>query len=772
MVARDDTRERLSRFTPERLSRSTRERLSRFARERLSRFTGERLSRRPCDRLSRLRRRAAALLLIERLLAAGVPATCVLLAYLAAAAFGLANSWLWLAAIIAILALLAYGIWPVRAASALEIDRRIEAASGLRHGPLAALDDHAALGDTALFARHQARMRAALEQARAGGLNPVVSRADPFSLRAGAALLLIVGLISAGAAGPQRVLQAFMLPDWPFPGPGVQAWIDPPGYTGQPPSLLTPGQTVTVLTGTHLGVILSGSTAGISFAGTALSGPPPADGGRRADGVITRSGRLLVGPWWHRLATADITAVPPAAPRLALAPPQLRGTDLHLDIQADDAYGLASLGLSISPVGHPGALPDVMALPAQTGHSAMTVEEADSPYAGLTVMIVLRAANLAGMTAVTPSQAVQLPATPHRDATARAMALLRQRLALSPADTGAAGVALGALSRHPPSAITYAADLQMAALGAALAGQRERAADAVDRMTALIHQLDDGPAFAADQALAAASRALSQTLAHGGTQAQLDAALQKLDQALAAKLAAGGAAPSAAGQAFDTGSLQRQAEQIAADERAGNIDKAKAELAQLQQMLQQLQTAQPMSAAQAQRAQAAEAAQRRLSQIIQGQGAVLDKTGQGTATPADQGQLRQGLQSIQTGLEKAGMGGIPGLQAAGHAMSRAQQALGQGQPEVAAGAEAQAIAAMQQAAAALKSQAGNTLGFGGSSPTDQSGADGTGQDNAIPGLDLEQSSPARKIQMDIMHRDEEPDLAPATHQYLHRLLNP
>jgi hypothetical protein len=724
-------------------------------------------------RLSRLRRRARALLWAERLLAAALPAALPLAAYLAIAAFGLADGWLCVASLLLAATQAARAAWRFRAPGAAEADRRIEAVSGLRHRPLAALDDRAALGDAGWFALHQARTAAVLKVARAGGPAPVAAAADPFALRAAAGLLLIAGIVIGGAAAPARLAQAFRLPAWPFPGPLVEAWVTPPAYTGQPPALLKPGQAVTVLSGAHLGVILSGSTARIAYAGDALAGPAPADGGRRAEGSITRSGRLTVGPWWHRIAAWDITAVPPAAPRLSLAAPTLQGADLQLAYDAEDAYGLASLAVAISPAGAPGALPSGAALPAQTGHASTVLNESESPYAGLTVAVTLQAANLAGITAVTPPHLVRLPPISLRDPTARALAGLRQSLALNPQAPVMAGVALGALSRQPPSAISYAADVQIAALAAALRGQEARPAEAVDRLAALIRQVEAGPAFGADQAVGAAARDLASTLANGGSEAELQEALQKLAAALAAKLRAGGAAPGAAGgQSVDLGDVQRMAEQIAADERAGNMDKARQELAQLQQTLRALQTARVMSPQEARRAQAAAAAQGALTKLIQGQGQELDKTGQGTATPGEEGQLRNALNALGQGLEKSGLSHIPGLGQAGQAMGQAQQGLSNGDEGRAASAEARAIAQMQQAAAALRNAAGTSVSFGSSAPATASDPNGTAEDDAIPGLDLDQSSPARKIQQEIMRRDAEPALSPGTHAYLHRLLTP
>ena len=47
----------------------------------------------------------------------------------------------------------------------------------------------------------------------------------------------------------------------------MNAWVTPPGYAGQAPFLLEPGQKVTVLTGSKITVILDGSADAIRFGG-------------------------------------------------------------------------------------------------------------------------------------------------------------------------------------------------------------------------------------------------------------------------------------------------------------------------------------------------------------------------------------------------------------------------------------------------------------------------------------------------------------------------
>src|SRR6202020_1828746 len=163
--------------------------------------------------------------------------------------------------------------------------------------------------------------------------------------------------------------------------------------------------------------------------------------------------------------------------------------------------------------------------------------------------------------------------------------------------------------------------------------------------------------------------------------------------------------PGQSRQNFDTSALNKLAAQIAADESAGRMPQAQAELRQLAAALQALQTARPMSGAQAAQSQAARQAAQGLSRLMQGQAGLLDQTGQGNATPGEQSQLHSSLGDIGAGLAKAGIPNLPGLGPAGQAMQNAQSALAQKNTGTAQAAEIAAIQSLQKAAAALQNAA-------------------------------------------------------------------
>lgn len=741
-------------------------------------------------RLSRLRRRAAWGIWTERLAGALAPSCGILAAYLAASLFGLGSPPAFIAVLVLAAAALLRGLLRLRRPGPAEIDRRIEQASGLRHRPIAMLED-APENDTemalAIWRLHQRRAVLSLRTARAG--RPMVQAAqhDPFALRGLLLLLLLVGAITAGPAGLARIAGAFALPAWPFAGPSVTAWITQPAFTGVPPLVLEPGDHPTAIAGSRLTLVVSGARLHASLGGDALPLTGSAQEGYRADVVLRHSGRLRIGPWWHRLAAWDVTVLPPARPQLTMQQPVAEGHRLFIRWHGRDRYGLVSLGATLLPEGYPRALPERLRLPfydqnPKDAGGVAKPDVADSPYAGLEVGVTLTARNLAGVFGSAGPMTVRLPAADLQDPTARALAGLRQSLALQPDRADGTAKALHKLAEAPPSHISASADLQMAVLAGQLRNHEISAADAEHRLGMLARQVEEGPDYEPAQALAAADRALDQALRQGLSQgkpvesARLQSLLAAMHSALARHLQAlGPSAAKADGKTVTTGDLDRLAEQIARDEAAGRTARAAAELAHLEKMLAALQSARPMSAEQAKRAQAADQAAQALSRMTQGESALLDQTNKGGGVPGTQGALQNQLAATRQGLAKAHMA-LPGLADAASAMAEAHGALADKRTGDAIAAEGEAIQGLQKAQAALAA-ASQGMSFGaGATPSDNDygygeGLYGAPDEDSIPGILPSGESPAQQIQRQIIHNDDNPALPGRVHQYYHRLLD-
>ena len=251
------------------------------------------------------------------------------------------------------------------------------------------------------------------------------------------------------------------------------------------------------------------------------------------------SGVLTIGPWWHRLARWGVTVVSPSAPVVVLEPLSLEEDRLKLRWNVTDSYGLASLTAVTRPPGYNRALEEGATLPAATGAASATLDARESPYSGMTVAVTLQAANLAGVRAASQPQMVALPPLALHDPTAMVLGMIRRNLALRPEQGNSIAGEMMRVAEAPPSAISYAADAQLAMLATALATHSTDAEAAVRRLLLLMQQIEAGPDFGPSQALAQAVQKLLQALAHGPPDADtLSKLLAAMQQALAQHLAA------------------------------------------------------------------------------------------------------------------------------------------------------------------------------------------------------------------------------------------
>jgi len=752
----------------------------------LTRWRARRARRPARDPVATVRARAAWLLWAEFFAKSLAPALFLVLAYCAAALFGLANAWAFAGICVLAAAGLAVGLVRLPRPTAEAIDQPIEAASGLKHRPLATLDDEPESDDPvalALWAAHRRRTLALLQNARIGAPAPAAALQDPWSLRGLLVLVLLGGAIIAGPAIPARLAGAFALPAWPFAGPTVTAWLTPPAYTGQPPQILQPGAEITALVGSKLAIITDGPATAppISLGGLALPASALSDTSHRADATLRQSGALLIGPWWHRLARWQIRAVPPGAPAISLGMIDIvHANHLKLRWGITDGYGLNTVTATIAPAGYPNALAQVFSLPANTGNGGATIDLATSPFHDMALAVTVSAVNIAGETAsATYGRQPNLPGLTLNDATAVALDRLRRTLATDPATIRIVATEMQKLGQAPPSRITPAADLKLAVLTCAIWLSETGPRGAVNRMLALIEEMDAGPGYDSQKALDAANQALTAALQRGlNGQTPDDAALQKLlaamQDALSQHLAdmrAGAAAPAGA-QSLDMSALSQMARKIAADEAAGRTEQAAQELQQLQNILNALAAAKPMTASQMKAAAAAAQAAQSIAQMTQGEAALLNKTHQGAAEPGDQATLQAELDATQQGLAKAGLN-TPGLHQAGTAMSGARRALQSQNGQSAESEENAAIQALQQAAAALAASQHSGFGLGQGAPgmpgQNQFGPEGGPDEQATPLPMNNAANPARIIEQQIIDQDAAPAPA-ATHQYYHRLL--
>ena len=246
---------------------------------------------------------------------------------------------------------------PSRAEKLARIDRD----SGLPHRPATAMEDQLAneSDDPAtrmLWELHRQRMERAAAALILRLPSPRLVERDRYALRA---LALVSVAATAFVAGPEKYARTLAAFDWRTEGALSQgyrldAWIDPPGYTGKPPVILnlrdetgarasrrvpTPvGSTIVVRSsqGSNVSVETGGALEVAKAEGKADANEAEMRWSLKGDGKLTlkRFGSVV--------ASFDLDAIADRAPTIALqgeAAQNSRGS-LTLSYKIDDDYGV------------------------------------------------------------------------------------------------------------------------------------------------------------------------------------------------------------------------------------------------------------------------------------------------------------------------------------------------------------------------------------------------------------------------------------------------
>ncbi|HHN67355.1 MAG TPA: TIGR02302 family protein [Thermopetrobacter sp.] len=488
----------------------------------------------------------------------------------------------WAKALAALAALLA-AAWQARHPLSLrwpgeeEALARIEAASGLAHQPLRTLRDELAgpapgrPESGALWRAHRRRLRRLLRHLRAGWPRSHVPRRDPFAWRNALALALIVALLAGGLGRLPHNWRVALA--WPFTAPAAQsldAWLDPPAYSGKPPLVLAGGRAgmrapdgpVTAPRGTKLVVRVTGG-ASARLALYALK-----DGGAAGEELAAHAMKPLAGEAAHQLSvplTRSVVAVVQAGGELARwpivitpdAPPVAEltrppGTTaagaLVLHWRVADDHGVARLRarFSLAEKQARGAekplrfKPPDYAIALNALHPKRAAGKhvqalAAHPWAGLMVTLRLRASDQAGQHGDSRPHRLRLPERRFVKPLARAVIEQRQRLILHPDASRRIAAVLAALLAWPEG-IVASSDVYLGVRQAALrlyrAGTREVKKRLVGELWELAVRIEDGDLADAEQALEAARKALQQALRDGASEREIKRLTQRLREAM------------------------------------------------------------------------------------------------------------------------------------------------------------------------------------------------------------------------------------------------
>ncbi len=767
-------------------------------------------------RLSRLILLARASLAAERVLPALWPALGFAGLYFAAALSGLYTFIPWtLQALLLAAAITAIGLsldsgfagfaWPYWKDGA----RRLEEQSGLKHRPISEGKDRLIGEDP--FARelwrlHQAR-NLALEKLQVGFPAPDLASRDPRHLRYGVLLLLAASLVIAGAQWRTRLLRAF------DSGAGLavtlDAWVDPPAYTGVPPLYLARGDSnvIAVPAGSILNLRAHNAThaPGLSLGGAlGLSTPPrfAGDNGEYADTArIVADARARVRAGGHVIGDWRLRAIPDLAPVISFdgVPSATERQAMKISIRASDDYGVVGAKLVLTPHGRTGP-PLSVDLPIPAGKSVTQTNFVDltaHPYAGLMVDGHLEARDATGQVGKSRAITFRLPARVFTDPLARALIEQRQNLATSVDAAGRklVATALDAFAIAPDQFYADKPGLYMGLRAAYWGTRGARSAEDIAHVEDLLWQmavsLEQNGLLDAAAELRRLQQAITQALAQHAPQDVIDQllkkygdAMQKYEQALAnnpdqKKQQQMQDQNSKTITQKDIDDLLKEIQRLS---QAGQREQAAQMMAMLQNMMENLrmsQGGQGGQGGQSQQGKALNDAIQKFSDMMGKERSLLDKTMRqknGNGDPKDGGT--QGLQGQQKSLRDQLNATLQGMDpklrdkmsAAGSAMDQAQQALGQKNLDNAGNAEKNALAALRQGADALAKEAQGQNGTEQKKDADPLGRNriGTGESTKVPALsDLAR---AREILQELRKRAGERGRPQQELDYYDRLL--
>jgi uncharacterized protein (TIGR02302 family) len=652
-----------------------------------------------------------------------------------------------------------------------DADRRLEHDSGLSHRPLMVLQDQPAgmAGEPGLWQLHHARAEAALRRLRLALPSPGLPRRDPAALRILSLLILIAGIMVAGDDAIPRLRRAF-LPSFDSGTPvpvTLQAWVEPPGYTGMAPIFLpTQGGNVQVPEGAKLNVSLTGVRFKPSLSGAAANGKFHALGDEswRATGILRLNGALRVSRFLFSPLTAwNVSILANDPPEVNWAgPPGQAGKSLELNLpwHVSQRWGVAGLRAQMVPAGHPD-LPAIdlsVPLPGtpKNASGSMRIDLSANPLAGVKMDGTLTARDVSGQETTSAPAHFVLPVRIFHNGLARAIVDLRRRLALHDERPMEAAADLDALTMSPGGFSGHSGlYLNIVSVAALLRENPPSAgiADAQARMwivaLALDGALPEPSQVALDRAKDALRQALKERAEGRKNESEVAREIRKLADALAQRLAdiaqkavKDGKIPpfDPRTQHFHMPSLDKLLREMQTATENNRPQEAQQKLAEIESLLDKLQTAKILTPKQAQQAeQAAKQGKQQtgaVQDMVQREGGLMDSAQhraprpsamapqfnpEGLEPPPDPDELeateeaRAADAKTQRALSRAldalksafgaGGGKVPGsMDNATKDMGEATQALTAGQESAARQAEARAIADLQKGGKSMSQQ--------------------------------------------------------------------
>ena len=588
----------------------------------------------------------------------------------------------------------------------------------------------------ALWSLHQRRLAANVGQIEVAPPAPRMVERDAHALRFAAIALAVAAGFFAGPEKYARLAAAF---DWRSQaaiaaGLRLDAWIDPPTYSGRPPIMLDaspqPDGARTVAAPVGSIVIVRGP-AGAASAQVegALTPLPPAANLKPGDLAEQRwtlkgEGKLALLRDGATLARFVLSGIANDKPTIVLTKPpraNVRGS-LTLAYRLADQYGIAGAradfaqpridgkpipGRSLAPAPQmdlqlPGAANAI-------GEAQTTADLSEHPWAGARVTMTLKAHDLAGEDGASEPTEMVLPQRHFSNPLARALVEQRRDLILDPdASQKRVGRVLDALM-IAPDIFEVKAGVYLGlrdvrhALGAA--GSDADLIGVAESLWAMALQIEDGDASKAERDLRAAEQKLREALERGASDEEIRQLMKELRDAaqrFAGEMARQQPQDDAAQQPMDEKDLDSLLDKMEETARNGAKEDAQAMLDQLQDLFENLKSA-GKGASPQQREMQKQMGE--LQKLMRDQQALRDETfrrdqrdkRKQTSPDADNGapddnpdadspslaqrqrELRDRLAELQKKLKQQGLKGEKGFDEAEGAMGEAEGDLKEGE---------------------------------------------------------------------------------------------
>ncbi len=596
------------------------------------------------DRLERLIGRAKLVIAFERFWPPFVLALVIVGLFVACAWLGL---WVALPRQAHILGLAAFavglagaGVLAVRAGVPSRADAlaRLDRDSGHRHRPVSSSQDRLANPDAdpatrALWDLHRRRLAEAAGRVEVRKPSPRLVERDRFALRAAAVLALVASGFVAGVDKQGRLAAAFDVRSAGASAAGfrLDAWIDPPPYTGRAPLLLpapgssgsggtpqkiaAPVNSIVVIRSAGEGKVDVDAAGGLKPAAPAVPSPgssvphaaDPAGGEHRL--VLSGDGQLKVQRDGAPYSAFDLHAIPDLPPTIAVTKPpagNLRGS-LSVSYKIDDDYGVVGAEAAFaSPILHGKKVegrslvsPPTMALTLPNGGRGLgtgetTADLSEHPWAGAAVTMILSAKDEGGNVGHSAPVTTTLPARIFHQPLARALVEQRRDLVLDPDHRSNVSTSLDALTIAPDLfGVTSSVFL---GLDAAKTRLRDAKGDAdllevADLLWSMALSIEEGDLSPTERDLRALQKELRDAIARGAPPDEIKKLAEALKQQLE-KFLAEMAQKSQESQ--DRGPSDRNGKMVTPRDLQSLLDRMEksaenGDMAEAQQLLDQLQ---------------------------------------------------------------------------------------------------------------------------------------------------------------------------------------